>query len=66
MRMQIRKRRVHNGKIYVDPFPVEKLKRVDRPTTLIIEDKGGRTGKRLQQGRPRDLWAPVAKGRDCC
>jgi len=46
MRMQIRKRRVHNGKIYVDPFPVEKLKRVDRPTTLIIEDKVQRVDER--------------------
>ena len=44
--MQIRKRRVHNGKIYVDPFPVEKLKRVDRPTTLIIEDKVQRVDER--------------------
>lgn len=46
MRMQIRKRRVHNGKIYVDPFPVEKLKRVDRPTTLIMEDKVQRVDER--------------------
>lgn len=44
--MQIRKRRVHNGKIYVDPFPVEKLKRVDRPTTLIMEDKVQRVDER--------------------
>ena len=46
MRMQIRKRRVHNGKIYVDPFPVEKLKRVDRPTTLIMEDRVQRVDER--------------------
>ena len=39
MRTQIRKRRVYKGKVYVDPFPVEKLKRVDRPTTLIMEDR---------------------------
>ena len=46
MRIQIHKCRVHNGKIYMDPFPVEKLKRVDRPTTLIMEDKVQRVDER--------------------
>jgi len=46
MRTQIRKRRVYKGKVYVDPFPVEKLKRVDRPTTLIMEDRVQRVDER--------------------
>lgn len=46
MSMQIRKRRVHKGKIYVDPFPMEFLKRVDHPTTLIMEEKVQRTDER--------------------
>jgi hypothetical protein len=29
-----------------DPFPVHKLKRVDRPTTAIIEDKIQRVDER--------------------
>ncbi len=28
-------RRTYRGKIYTDPYPVEKLKRIDRPTTKI-------------------------------
>lgn len=40
------KRRVFRGKIYSDPFPVEHLKRVERPTTSILDDKVQRVDER--------------------
>jgi len=36
------KRCIYRGRIYSDPFPVEHLKRVDRPTIMtFIVSKGG-------------------------
>ena len=60
--------RVSHNRGYPDPFPVDVLKRVDRPTTLVMEDKIQRVDEResgfnrafrgdfgpyLQQERPR-------------
>jgi reductive dehalogenase len=46
MKMLNGKRRVFKGKIYADPFPVEHLKRVDRPTTSILADQVQRVDER--------------------
>ncbi|MFC1820426.1 reductive dehalogenase [Thermodesulfobacteriota bacterium] len=39
-------RRSYKGRIYPDPYPVEKLKRVDRPTTKINDDQVQRVDER--------------------
>jgi reductive dehalogenase len=37
---------ISNNRNYPDPFPVEKLRRIARPTTLIMEDKVKRVDER--------------------
>ena len=39
-------RRTYKGRIYPDPYPVEKLTRVDRPTNTIIDDQVKRVDER--------------------
>jgi reductive dehalogenase len=39
-------RRTHGGKIYPDPYPVEKLNRIERPTTKIQDDLVKRVDER--------------------
>jgi len=41
----ISKRRIFKGRVFADPFPVEHLKRVDKPTTVIHEDQVQRTAE---------------------
>jgi len=57
------KRRIYRGRIYSGPFPVENLKRVERPTTSIMEDKVQRVDERESGFRRagRGDFGPVIK-----